>query len=206
MKNQKQILLESLKQEGFSDEILKSFSKVERENFIPKNLGEQVYEDVPLPIGNEQTISQPYTIAVMFSLLELKKNQKVLEIGSGCGYVLALLSGIIGEKGKAFGIEIIKNLFEKSEKNLKKYDNVKRYNRNGRFGLKEKAPFYRILISAASDKIPEHLVGQLKDKGIIVAPIVSGFGQSLIAFEKIKGKLKIKKEIPGFVFVPLVEK
>ena len=132
--NQKQILLKSLKQKGFSDVILESFSKVKRENFISKDLREQAYEDTALSIGNNQTISQPYTIAMMLSLLELKENQKVLEIGSGCGYVLALLSEIVGKKGKVFGIDIVENLFEKSKENLKKYGNVKIYNRNGRFG------------------------------------------------------------------------
>jgi len=205
METQKQILLESLKRKGFSDEILNAFSKVERQDFISKNLREQAYEDTALPIGKNQTISQPYTIATMFSLLELKKGQKVLEIGFGCGYALALLSEIIGLNGKALGVEIIKNLFEKSMRNLKNYENVKIYNRNGRLGLKEKAPFDRILISAATDKIPQSLIAQLKDKGIIVAPIISKFSTSLISFEKIRGKLKLKEEISGFIFVPLVE-
>jgi len=205
MGSKKQILLESLRREGFSGEILRSFSKVERKNFIPKDLKEQAYDDTALSLGFEQTISQPYTIAMMLSLLELKENQTVLEIGSGCGYVLSLLSEIVGKKGNVFGIEIIKDLFEKSEKNLKEYNNIKIYNKNGRFGLKEKASFDRIIISAASDKIPQPLIAQLKDKGIIVAPIISGFSTSLISFEKIKGKLKIKQEIPGFVFVPLIE-
>lgn len=204
MKTQKKILIESLRQKGFSDEILNAFSKVERGNFISEDLKEQAYEDTALPLGNHQTISQPYTIAMMFSLLGLRKNQKVLEIGSGCGYALALLSEIVGEKGNVFGIEIIKDLFEKSKKNLRKYGNVKIYNRNGRLGLKEKAPFDRILISAASDEIPKHLISQLKENGIIVAPILSESDHSLISFEKIKGKLKTKQEIPGFVFVPLV--
>ena len=205
MKSQKQILLESLKQKGFSDTILKSFSKVKRENFIPKEAKEYSYEDTALPIGNSQTISQPYTIAMMLSLLELKKSQKVLEVGSGCGYVLALLSEIIGKKGKVFGIEIIKELIEMSKNNLKGYKNIEVYNKDGRLGLKEKALFDRILISSASNELPEKLISQLKNNGIIVAPLGSKFEQSLIAFKKIQGKLKIKKEIPGFIFVPLVE-
>ena len=202
---QKKILIESLRQRGFSEKILKSFSKVKRENFIPKEEKEYSYEDTALPIGFKQTISQPYTIAMMLSLLELKKGQKVLEIGSGCGYVLSLISELTGEKGKIFGIEIIKELIEMSKKNLKECRNVKIYNRNGRLGLREKAPFDRILISAANNEISEPLIRQLKNNGIIVAPLGSRFEQSLIAFKKIKGKLKIKKEIPGFIFVPLVE-
>ena len=202
---QKKILIESLKQRGFSEKILESFSKVKRENFIPKEEKEYAYEDTALPIGFKQTISQPYTIARMLSLLELKKSQKVLEIGSGCGYVLSLMSEITGEKGKIFGIEIIKELAERSKKNLKEYRNVKIYNKNGRLGFGDKSSFDRILISAANNEISEPLIRQLKNNGIIVAPLGSRFEQSLIAFKKIKGKLKIKKEIPGFIFVPLVE-
>lgn len=204
--NQKQILLKSLKQKGFSEEILNAFSKVKRENFLPENLKRAAYDDNALSIGQGQTISQPYTIAMMLSLLELKKGQRVLEIGSGCGYVLALISEIVKSNGKVFGIEIIKELTEKSKLTLKEYKSIKVYNRNGRLGLKEKASaFDRILISARSEEIPKPLISQLKDNGIIVAPLGDSYVQSLVAFKKIKGKLKLEKEIPGFVFVPLVE-
>src|SRR3989344_3741507 len=103
-------LLSSLMEKSFSEDIISAFSKVPRENFVPKALEERAYEDIALPIGYGQTISQPYTIARMFSLLELKKGQKVLEIGSGCGYVLALLSELVGKKGKVFGVELINEL------------------------------------------------------------------------------------------------
>ena len=198
----KQQLLQSLKQKGFSKEILNAFSKVKRENFIPEELKPHAYEDTALPIGKAQTISQPYTIAVMLSLLELKKSQKVLEVGSGCGYVLAMISEIT--KSKVFGIEIIKELADKSKKNLKDYKNIEVYNKNGADGLKEKSPFSRILISAACEKIPKKLLSQLKNNGIIVAPVGSKYEQSLVAVQKIKNKFIIKKEIPGFVFVPFV--
>ena len=85
-------LLSSLKNQGFSPQIVNAFSEVKRENFIPSKLEKHAYEDTALPIGKGQTISQPYTIAIMLSLLDLKKSQKVLEIGSGCGYALALIS------------------------------------------------------------------------------------------------------------------
>lgn len=205
LESQKQRLLQSLEKKGFSKNILDAFSEVERENFIPKNLREQAYEDTALPIGKNQTISQPYTISVMLSLAKLKKGEKVLEIGSGCGYVLALVSKIVGSKGKVFGVEIIKELFELSKENLRKYNNIEVYNRNGFFGLKEKAGFDKILISAAIEKIPKFLVEQLENNGIIVSPIKKAYGQSIISFKKIKNELKIKKEIPGFIFVPFVE-
>ena len=198
----KKQLLQSLKQRGFSEEILKSFSEVKRENFIPKSLKDMAYEDVALPIGGGQTISQPYTIAVMFSLLELKKWQKVLEVGSGCGYVLALISKIVMNNEMVFGIERVKELAEKSEKNLEEYENVKVYNKNGFFGLPKQAPFDRIIISASCREIPEKLIAQVKNNGIIVAPV----GESLISYKKVNNKLKIKKEIPGFAFVPFIDK
>ena len=199
-------LITSLEEKGFSEDTLTAFSKVPRENFVPKALEERAYEDIALPIGYGQTISQPYTIARMFSLLELKKGQKVLEVGSGCGYVLALLSEIVGEKGEVYGIEIIKELVEKSKTNLNDYRNIKIYNKNGAEGLEEKSPFDRILISAAIDEIPATLTEQLKERGIIVAPINSMYGgSSLTAFQKSEDKLIIKKEIQGFIFVPFVD-
>ncbi len=223
-------LLQYLKRRGFSKEILYAFSEVKRENFVPSKLEKHAYEDVALPIGEGQTISQPYTIGVMLSLLELKSTQKVLEIGSGCGYVLALISKITKEK--VFGIEIIKELAEKSKENLKGYNNIKIYHGSGALGLEEKDAisvevqkgsrpsvfrgestretrgslvFDRIIISAACKEIPKKLLPQLKNNGIIVAPIGPRYEQSLIAFRKIKNKLTIKKEVPGFVFVPFVK-
>lgn len=199
--NKKQ-LIQNLKQRGFSEEILKAFSIVKRENFVPHNLENMAYEDTPLPIGEGQTISQPYTIAVMFSLLELKKGQKVLEIGSGCGYASALMSEIVGPHGKIFGIERVNELVQKSRKNLKDYKNIKIYNKNGFFGFPKYAPFDRVIISASCREIPKKVIMQVKNNGIIVAPV----GESLIAYKKFNNQLKIKKEIPGFIFVPFIEK
>jgi len=196
-------LLQSLKSQGFSNKIINAFSKVKRENFVPENLKKNSYEDIPLPIGNGATISQPYTIALMLSLLELKKGQKILEIGSGCGYVLALISLIIGN-GKVFGVEIIKELADKSGENLREYKNIEIYNKNGSEGLEEFAPFDRILISAACRKIPKKFSNQLKEKGILVIPL-GKYEQSLVKFQKVKNKIIIKKKIPGFIFVPFVE-
>jgi len=233
-------LLTSLKQKGFSKQILDTFSKIPRENFVSKQLEDRAYEDTPLKIGRGQTISQPYTIAMMLEMLELKKSQKVLEIGSGCGYVLALLSKIVGEDGQVFGIEVIKELAEKSKQNLKGYKNIKVYHgnamemfkaphrdfrrvvikksltRTGREaykrnrkvsfeGLKEHIFYDRILISAACEKIPQSVLEQLKYNGILVAPVGLPDEQSLVAVQKDKDKYFLKKEIPGFTFVPFVE-
>ena len=201
----KQQLIFSLKQKGFSKNILNALSKVPRENFIPFQIRNYAYEDTALPIGNGQTISQPYTIAEMLGMLELKKGQKVLEIGSGCGYVLALLSEIVGEKGKVYGIEIIKELIENSKQNLQTYKNIEIYNKNGAEGLKEESPYDRIIISAAIKEIPKQLTRQLKNKGILVAPVENQESQTLTSFQKLNDKLEIKKQLPGFVFVKFID-
>jgi protein-L-isoaspartate(D-aspartate) O-methyltransferase len=203
----KQQLLESLRKQGFSREILNAFYKVLREDFVPENIKDMAYEDNPLPIGNGQTISQPYTIAIMLSELDIIKGQKILELGSGCGYVLALMSEMVGDKGQVYGVEIVKPLAEKSKENLKDYKNIEVYNRNGAEGLSEKAPFDRILISAALHDIPEKIMGQLsEDGGILVAPKGSRFEQELVVIQRnSKTEFEKIKEIPGFIFVPFVE-
>ena len=203
---QKRQLLSSLTQRGFSKKILNAFSKIPRENFIPLQLKSRTYEDTALPIGQGQTISQPYTIAMMLSMLNVKKGQKVLEIGSGCGYVLALLSEIVGKSGKVFGIEIVKELAENSKRNLRGFKNIKVFNKNGADGLKEHAPFNRILISAACEQVPKNLLEQLQEKGILVAPVGPKYLQSLVTVQRLGKKFIVKKEIPGFVFVPFIEK
>ncbi|MEK6855397.1 MAG: protein-L-isoaspartate O-methyltransferase [Nanoarchaeota archaeon] len=195
--NKKELII-SLKNKGLSRKILSAFSKVPRENFIPENSRKFAYYDDALPLEKGATISQPSTIAFMLELLELKKGQKILEIGSGSGYVLALLSEIT--KGEIYGIEIISSLAKNSEQTLSKYKNIKIYNKNGSQGLKEKAPFDRILISAESRELPESLYAQLKDQGIIVAPI----NNSIFKIKKQNNSIK-KQEFPGFVFVPLTD-
>jgi protein-L-isoaspartate(D-aspartate) O-methyltransferase len=185
-----------LKAQGFSPKILEAFSKVPRENFVLEDLKEMAYEDEALPLEKGATISQPYTIAFMLEKLELKQNQKILEIGSGSGYVLALLNEIT--KGEIYGIEINENLVKKSKEILKNFSNIKIINKNGANGLEEKAPFDRILVSAAFDKIPKYLCSQLKNNGIIVAPV----GEFIVKIKKEKGKINIKK-FYGFIFVPL---
>lgn len=202
-------LIQSLKEKKFSPKIIDAFSSIEREGFISKeavDLG-LAYEDNALPIGSGQTISQPYTIAVMLSELNLKKGQKVLEIGSGSGYVLALISHMIGQEGKVFGIERIKELAEKSKGNVMEYENVKIYHKNGIHGLPEEKPFDRILISAALREVPEEIMSQLNPKnGILVYPRGSRFEQEIVVVQrKSETEFEIKKKIPGFLFVPFIE-
>lgn len=197
-------LIKSLRAKGFKDNIIHAFYNVKREDFLGESFQRLAYEDIALPLTNDQTISQPSTIALALSLLKLKENQKVLEIGSGCGYTLALIAEIIGEQGKAYGAEIVKELADFSVEKLKKYSNVKIYNQNGKEELEE-AQFNRILLSAAVTEIPHNILNQLADNGIIVAPIGSGFLQTLTSIRKITGKYLVEKEIPGFMFVRFID-
>ncbi len=197
----KEDLIKSLKNQKFPSKIINAFKKVSRENFVLEKYKSQSYEDIALPISERQTISQPYTIAFMLTLLELdsNKSQKIMEVGSGSGYVLALLSEIC-PKGKIFGIERIKILAEKSKKALKDYKNVKVIHKDGSKGLAKEKPFDRILVSAASEEIPQKLVNQLKFEGILVAPVKN----SIVVVKKTSGENKIKEYL-GFSFVPLIE-
>jgi len=200
----KKELLKKLEQQGFSKQTLNAFAKVRREDFVSGVEKMYVYEDQPLSIGYAQTISQPSCIVTMLEMLDLKKSQKVLEIGSGCGYVLALLSEIVGKSGFVYGIERIKELAESSRENLKNYSNVYVYCGNGAGGLLEHAPLDRILISAVLKEIPEQLKHQLKNDGIIVAPIEIQGTQILTKFKKQKNKFEKKQGIE-VRFVPFIE-
>lgn len=193
-------LLESLKKKGYSERIISAFQAVKREDFVPQHLVGYAYEDLALPVMDGSTLSQPSTIAFMLDLLEPKENSKVLEIGSGSGYVLALLSEII-KKGKIYGIEIIKELGIKSKEYLKDKKNVEVIIRDGSEGLPEFAPFDRIIISASCPEVPRHLLLQLADDGILVAAV----RQSIFQIRKKDGK-STEKEFPGFAFVPLIRK
>jgi protein-L-isoaspartate(D-aspartate) O-methyltransferase len=196
-------LIRSLKSKGFHERIINAFEKVKRENFLPENFKKLAYEDIALPISKDQTMSQPSTIALALSLLKLKENQKVLEVGSGCGYVLALMSEIVGEKGKVYGVEIVESLAKRSIDDLKEYNNITVYNRNGKV-KSEEAPFNRILISAALEEVPKEILEQLEENGILVAPIGPGSMQTLTLIRRTKDKFDVEKEIPGFIFVHFV--
>lgn len=194
--NKKQ-LIKSLKKQNFPSYIIDAFEKVSRENFVPIKYEKLAYENKPLPLEEGSTISQPYTIAFMLMLLDSLENKKILEIGSGSGYVLALLSEI-SKKGKIFGIETSKDLVKKSKESLSNYENIEIIHGDGSKGFPDKAPFDRILVSAAFDKFPNHLLQQLKYNGILVVPV----NNSIFYVKKEYGQNKIK-EYPGFGFVPI---
>lgn len=189
-----------------SESIRKAFLNVKRELFMPEGARQSAYSDSAMPIGSGQTISQPSTIAAMLELLDVKPENKILEVGSGSAYVLALLSELAGKKGKVFGIELLQELKEKAEKNLKAQGNknITLKVGDGTAGWKENAPFDRILVSAACPFVPKPLAEQLAENGILVAPVGDRFTQVMNIVKKINGKT-IKEEYMGgyFAFVPL---
>jgi len=182
-----------------------AFLSIKRENFFPSSQTKFAYQDNAFSIGHGQTISQPTTIAIMLELLDVKEGMSVLEVGVGSGYVAALLSKIVGEKGKVFGVDIISELVEQAKTNLKKEKttntNIK-LSKNS-IGWKKYSLFDRILVSAATEKVPEDLFDQLAENGELVAPVGSFIHQHLVCYKKANGKIVEKNRLGYFVFVPL---
>jgi len=198
-------MIDTLIQYGIQDKnVLDAMSKIPRHEFVPDAYKSYSYEDTPLPIGFGQTISQPYIVAYMTEQLDVKKKDVVLEIGTGSGYQAAVLSLLAKE---IYTIEIIPELCERSKKTLKQlgYNNVFVICGDGYKGYPDKAPFDRILLTAAPEKIPEILIQQLKDNGIFVGPAgkIQEF-QYLYNIQKINHKIIEKKLIP-VRFVPMIK-
>lgn len=185
-----------------NDEILiDAFKKIKREYFVLDE--NEAYEDRALPILNQQTISQPSTIMIMLQALELKEDDKILEVGTGSGYNLALMCKIV--KKTVYSLEIHKELIEFAEKNLIKarIKNYKIYHRNGYFGFKEEAPFDKIIVTVAPKEILIELIKQLKIDGIMVVP-VGEYSQKMFKIIKKEDKI-IKIDLGDFLFVPMKE-
>lgn len=199
----KETLVEGMIQRGVvkSAAVRDAFLKVNREDFIPDNHKDEAYGDYPLHIMLGQTISQPTTIAMMLEALDLKKGLKVLEIGAGSGYSASLIAEII-RPGRVFSVEIIEELAEYARKNVAGIKNLQIVASDGSIGLQKEAPFDRIVVTAACPSIPPPLVKQLKETGILVAPVDSMFNQVMIKGRKVNGKLDTEK-LGFFSFVPL---
>jgi len=200
----KEKLIRELREKGIKEEILKVIEKIDRENFVLEKNLDEAYGDYPLPIGYGQTISQPYTVAYMLQELELKRGDKVLEIGTGSGWNAALISNIVGKEGRVYTAEIVSELAEKVKEKLKNYKNIIVLNGDASYGLAEYAPYNKIILTAAPKKIAEEFKEQLADNGILLAP-VGEYTQKLIKLEK-KGNKFMETERGDFIFVPLVSK
>jgi protein-L-isoaspartate(D-aspartate) O-methyltransferase len=199
------MVLNQLKSRDIVDsKVLQAMLTVPRHKFVDEHIRESAYNDYPLAIGEGQTISQPYIVALMTQLLELKGNEKVLEIGTGSGYQAAVLAEIVKE---VYTVEIYESLSKKSEKLLTDlgYRNIKFKVGDGYYGWEEYAPYDAIIVTCAPDHVPPPLLQQIKeDGGRIVIP-VGGIWmvQTLMKIEKAEGQIK-SKGIIGVRFVPMI--
>ena len=200
-------LIQELKNQGVlrSENIISAFRIVDRADFLPKGMKNLAYLNRPLPIGAEQTISQPATVAFMLELLQPQKGEKILDGGSGSGWTTALLSYLVGPKGEVEGLERVDSLIEFGRRNLRKY--LKKSNlqnahikKSGKtLGDPKNAPYDKILVSASAPTLPAELFAQLREGGTMVIPIQN----SIWRITKEEGQA-LTEEFPGFVFVPLI--
>ncbi len=188
-----------------TDRIIEAFSKIKRIDFLPDDVQSASQANIPLPIGQGQTISQPLTVAFMLEKLDSQIGDKVLDVGSGSGWTTALLAHIVGKSGKVIGIERIKSLRDFGMNNISKYHLIeggkaKIICADGTKGYVNESPYKRILVSAAALEVPKDLKKQLAVGGRLVIPVRN----SIWVFEKLSEKEFREEEYPGFVFVPLV--
>ena len=194
---------QQLKARGITDErVLAAMGKVPREEFVPPESRAASYEDGPLPIGYDQTISQPYIVAFMTEQLRLKPSDHVLEIGTGSGYQAAILAELVSE---VYSIEIVEPFARAAEATLQRLGckNVHLKIGDGYKGWPEAAPFDAIIVTCAPDKVPQPLIDQLKDGGRMVIPVGERFAQQLYLLEKKNGQMKESATLP-VRFVPML--
>ena len=194
-------LILELREAGISDSnILSAIEQIPREKFIPENFRNQAYDNLALPIGDNQTISQPFVVAKMTQLLDVNKTHKVLEIGTGSGYQSAILSKLVR---RVYTIERIKNLLNKAEDifNELKISNIVPKYADGNLGWKEQIPFDRIIITAATSHISKEIESQIHNDGIIVSPMIKNNKQIIIKYKKINNILR-SEIFDNVLFVP----
>ena len=195
-----------LEKRELDQKVLDAMLKVPRHDFVPEDLRPYAYENRPLPIGYGQTISQPYIVAIMTDLLNLEKNDRVLEIGTGSGYQAAVLAELVDS---VFTIEIIEGLGRQTSERLERlgYDNVRTRIGDGYYGWPSEAPFDAIIVTAASSHIPPPLIKQLKPGGRMIIPVGSRFMvQQLLLVSKDSASKVTTRQIMPVSFVPLTGK
>ena len=201
----RQQLVNELKSKGIKHElILAAFMDIPRHYFLEKTFADWAYKDVAFPIDADQTISQPYTVAIQTTLLDIKKGDKVLEIGTGSGFQACVLSYM---GAKVYTIERQKKLFDKTEKFLNEigFGNIRTLYGDGYEGAPRFAPFDKILITAGASEIPDKLIQQLKPGGIMVIPLGQGDLQKMLRITKNEdGSLK-KENFGNYRFVPFLK-
>ncbi|MBS3102221.1 protein-L-isoaspartate(D-aspartate) O-methyltransferase [Candidatus Woesearchaeota archaeon] len=193
---------------GFREIELNAFRDIPREDFVHRELKSRAYDDTPLPLLRGKTISQPTTVMIMTSLLELQPGEKVFEVGTGSGYQAAIIARIVGSMGKVISTEIIPELVHFARENLKKSGmrNVFVLEDDGSNGMPNEAPFDKIIITSACREFPKPLLEQLKPDGIIVGPVGSQNEQEMVRGIRDKsGKLQLEFFGP-FLFTPMYGK
>jgi len=183
-------------------DVISAMRNVKRHLFVPDRYADQAYKDRPLPIGHNQTISQPYIVALMTELLELDKTDKVLEVGTGSGYQAAILANIVSE---VYSIEIVEPLAKRAKETLNRqgYNNVHVKIGDGYKGWEKYAPYDAIVVTCAPSDIPAPLKEQLAEGGKLVIPVGGAYVQRLVLLKKKHGKIK-KEHITGVRFVPML--
>ncbi|TFG10735.1 protein-L-isoaspartate(D-aspartate) O-methyltransferase [Candidatus Thorarchaeota archaeon] len=174
----KERLLDELRRMGIEKEVLDALDQIDRRIFVPEPYRKDAYANYPQPIGHGQTISQPYTVAYMIQLLDLHEGQSVLEIGAGSGYNAAVMSKLVGKEGGIVSVELVSTLAETAKINLRaaEIENVKIVQGDGYEGYPPDSPYDRIIVTAGASEIPDPLMTQLKQKGIMVIPVsVDGY-------------------------------
>lgn len=197
------MVAEQIAGRGIDDEaVLAAMGRVPRHLFVPPGLVRRAYSDRPLPIGEGQTISQPYIVALMTESLQLSRPMRVLEIGTGSGYQAAVLAELVDE---AYSIEIKEKLYQRAAERLAALqpDRIQTRLGDGYYGWPEAAPFDAIMITAAVDHIPPPLLAQLKDGGRLILPLGNPFSyQNLVLVTRQKDDYRVK-QITGVLFVPM---
>jgi protein-L-isoaspartate(D-aspartate) O-methyltransferase len=199
----KKMVSYQIQSRGISDKnVLNAMIEVPRHKFVPKELVSKAYADHPLPIGQGQTISQPYIVALMTASLKLNGSERVLEIGTGSGYQAAILAKVAKE---VYTIEIKEKLYKKANQTLRTmgFSNVKTYHGDGYFGLSQAAPFDCIMITAAIDHIPPPLLKQLKNGGRLILPLGNPFSYQNLSLVTQQNSDFTVKQITGVLFVPM---
>jgi len=202
-KGMRRNLIEHIRKSGriHDERILDAMMNIPRHAFLDSSFEEYAYQDRPFPIGKEQTISQPTTVAIQTQLLEVQKNDRILEIGTGSGYQAAVLAEL---GARVFTVERFKSLKETAEKKLRElgYRSIKLFHGDGFAGLPAYAPFHKILITAAAPEIPEVFFQQLKNQGVLVIPYGKGSVQQMKRFLKVDDDI-IEEHHGSFSFVPM---
>lgn len=204
MEKSKSLLFDGMRSR-VNESVLAAMRSIPRELFVPSQLQDRAYEDLPLPIGSGQTISAPHMVAIMCDLLDVRPGMKILEVGGGSGYHAAVLAVLAGPEGQVYSVERKPDLAAAARKNLQAagIEGVTVVEGDGSLGLAEYAPFDRISVAASAPRIPDPLTEQLRVGGKLILP-VGGGSQELILVTRKNGLLVEEKM--GVVFVPLIGK